>query len=43
MELTQAPVVASMQMNVAVKNESSLNGPNDIACGISDDLDDIQS
>jgi hypothetical protein len=32
--------VAEMQMNVAVKVEE-VHGPNDIACGISDDLNEI--
>jgi len=47
-ELTQAPLVACMQMNVAViavKKEPSVipEGPNDIGCGISDDLSAIIS
>ena len=33
-----------MQMNVAVKIESvTHDGPNDIACGISDDLNAVMS
>lgn len=41
--LTQAPLVASMQMNVIVKPESLRNSPNDKGCGMSDDFEEVIS
>ena len=41
--LTQAPLVASMQMNVEVKQPSLKNSPNDKGCGMSDDFDEVIS